>query len=128
MDDICSGEMHGLVKCVNSIHNIYLSSSYLFVGNKPKITIFSSTYSKNLVFDGSTCTGATFFGPDGQELDLHSARKSSLPLACTNSRGLQRGLKWTFRKWALGTRWLLPTYRRAIHEVKAGMVIWVHSD
>ncbi|KAG4437925.1 hypothetical protein IFR05_006595 [Cadophora sp. M221] len=74
-DDIYSGEMHGLVKCVNTIYKGYRSSSYVFVENKPNITILSSTHSKNLVFDGLTCTGVTVFGPDGQELTFTASKE-----------------------------------------------------
>ncbi|KAH6716615.1 oxidoreductase [Leptodontidium sp. MPI-SDFR-AT-0119] len=74
-DDIYSGEMHGLVKCVNTIHKGYRSSSYVFVENKPNITILSSTYSKNLVFDGLTCAGVTVFGSDRQELTFTASKE-----------------------------------------------------
>ncbi|KAK0118414.1 hypothetical protein ONS95_012703 [Cadophora gregata] len=74
-EDIYSGEMHGLVKCINTIHKGLRSSSYVFVENKPNITILSSTHSKNLVFDGLTCTGVTVIGPDGEELTFTASKE-----------------------------------------------------
>ncbi|PVH73480.1 GMC oxidoreductase [Cadophora sp. DSE1049] len=74
-DDIYSGEMHGLAKGINTIHKGFQSSSYVFVENKPNVTILSSMSSKNLVFDGLTCTGVTVFGSDGEELTFTASRE-----------------------------------------------------
>jgi choline dehydrogenase len=59
-DDIYSGEMHGLVKCMNTIYKGFRSSSYVFVEGKPNITILSSMHSKQLVIEdnvGEGCHG-----------------------------------------------------------------------
>ena len=65
-EDIYNGEMHGLVKCMNSIYKGYRSSSYVFVENKPNITILHSTISKKIVFEGNVATGVTVITPDGE--------------------------------------------------------------
>jgi choline dehydrogenase len=74
-DDIYSGEMHGLTKCMNTIYKGYRSSSYVFVENKPNITIMPSTFSKKLNFDGTTCTGVTVITPEGGEVTLKAKKE-----------------------------------------------------
>ncbi|CZR62779.1 probable alcohol dehydrogenase [Phialocephala subalpina] len=74
-DDIYSGEMHGLVKCINSIHKGFRSSSYVFVENKPNVTILSSTHSKKLILEGTTVKGVEVIGPNGQELTFYADRE-----------------------------------------------------
>lgn len=74
-NDIYSGKMAGLVKCINSIHKGFRSSSYVFVEGKPNITIMSSTHSKKLVLDGTTVTGVEVVGPDGEELTFYADKE-----------------------------------------------------
>lgn len=74
-DDIYSGKMAGLVKCINTIHKGFRSSSYVFVEGKTNITILSSTHSKKLVLEGTTVTGVEVIGPDGQELTFYADKE-----------------------------------------------------
>jgi choline dehydrogenase len=74
-DDIYSGTMRGLVKCMNSIYKGFRSSSYVFVEGKPNITVLSSTHSKNLVIKDGAVTGVTVFVPNGKELTFSATKE-----------------------------------------------------
>lgn len=74
-EDIYSGSMHGLTRCMNSIYKGFRSSSYVFVEGKQNITILSSTHSKNLVIDNGVATGVTVFGPDGSEVTFKAKKE-----------------------------------------------------
>jgi choline dehydrogenase len=67
-DDIYSGSMHGLTKCMNTIYKGFRSSSYVFVEGKPNITILSSAHSKKLEIENGVASGITVVGPDGNDL------------------------------------------------------------
>jgi choline dehydrogenase len=73
-DDIYSGEMHGLVKCMSTIYKGFRSSSYVFVEGKPNITILSSTHSKKLIIEGDVATGISVIGPSGEEATFYAKR------------------------------------------------------
>lgn len=74
-EDIYSGEMHGLTHCMNTIYKGFRSSSYVFVEGKPNITILSGTNSKKLEFEGTTCTGVTVYGPNGEDLTFKATKE-----------------------------------------------------
>ncbi|RFU27761.1 hypothetical protein B7463_g8570, partial [Scytalidium lignicola] len=77
-EDIYSGEMHGLTHCVDTIYKGQRQGSYLFVQNKPNITIVSGVHSKNLIIDRhtNTCTGVVVIDPvTGIELNFYASRE-----------------------------------------------------
>jgi len=76
-EDIYNGTMNGLTKCIDTIYNGQRSGSYLFLRNKPNITIVSSVRSKRLLIDKAsrTCTGVVVIAPSGDELTYHATRE-----------------------------------------------------
>ncbi|KAG0307272.1 hypothetical protein BGZ98_000673 [Dissophora globulifera] len=76
-EDIYDGDMIGLAHCIDTIYKGQRSGSFLFVENKPNITILSSVHSKRLIIDNSTrtCTGVTVIAPTGAELSFHADRE-----------------------------------------------------
>lgn len=74
-EDIYKGEMHGLVKCMNTIYKGYRSSSYVFVENKSNITILSSMHSKKLIIENKVAKGVTVIAPNGEELNLYAEKE-----------------------------------------------------
>ncbi|KAI9742676.1 MAG: hypothetical protein M1818_003817 [Claussenomyces sp. TS43310] len=67
-DDIYSGTMNGLTKCMNSIYKGVRSSSHVFVDSKPNVTILANTHSKKLLIKAGVAKGIVVFGNDGKEL------------------------------------------------------------
>ncbi|KAG0319329.1 hypothetical protein BGZ99_005149 [Dissophora globulifera] len=76
-ENIYDGDMIGLAHCIDTIYKGQRSGSFLFVENKPNITILSSVHSKRLIIDNSTrnCTGVTVIAPTGAELSFHADRE-----------------------------------------------------
>lgn len=77
-DDIYSGEMHGLTHCVDSIYKGQRQGSFLFVQNKPNVTILSGVHSQRLIIDPTTkvCTGVSVINPTiDAQLTLHAKRE-----------------------------------------------------
>jgi choline dehydrogenase len=74
-DDVHSGEMHGMWKCLNSIYNGFRSSSWMYLVGKKNVTVLSETHSKRLLFDGTTATGVEVFGPGGSVLTFKAKRE-----------------------------------------------------
>ncbi|KAF8924118.1 hypothetical protein BGZ58_002138 [Dissophora ornata] len=76
-ENIYDGEMNGLTHCVDTIYRGKRSGSFLFVENKPNITILSSVHSKRLIIDSATrtCTGVTVIDPSGAELSFYATRE-----------------------------------------------------
>lgn len=66
-DDIYSGSMHGLVKCVSTIYKGKRSSSWTYLVGKNNVTVFSQAHSKCLVIENNKAVGITVFGADGNE-------------------------------------------------------------
>ncbi|KAJ1953520.1 hypothetical protein GGI12_005997, partial [Dipsacomyces acuminosporus] len=76
-EDIYEGEMNGLTHCVDTIYRGQRSGSYLFVKDKPNITIASCVHSKCLIIDNATraCTGVTVIDSSGAELSFYATRE-----------------------------------------------------
>lgn len=74
-EDIYSGEMHGLTHCVDTIYRGERQASYLFVKDKPNVTILSPFISKSLIIDPATrtCTGVTVINATtGAEFNVYA--------------------------------------------------------
>ena len=76
-ENIYDGEMNGLTHCVNTIYKGQRSGSYLFVKDKPNITILSEVRSKRLIIDYAdrTCKGVTVIDASGNELNFYATRE-----------------------------------------------------
>lgn len=76
-ENIFDGEMNGLVHSVNSVYKGQRSGSFLFVHNKPNITILPSVHSKRLIIDKSSLSakGVTVIAPTGEELNFFATRE-----------------------------------------------------
>ncbi|KAL2812261.1 hypothetical protein BJX63DRAFT_248325 [Aspergillus granulosus] len=77
-EDIYEGEMHGLTHCVDTIYKGQRQGSFLFVKDKPNITILSNHHSKKLLIDPTTktCTGVLAVNPTtGAEISFLASRE-----------------------------------------------------
>ncbi|EFX01567.1 glucose-methanol-choline oxidoreductase [Grosmannia clavigera kw1407] len=77
-ENIYDGEMNGLTHCVDTIYHGRRSGSFLFVKNKPNITILPESLSKKLLFDeeGKKAMGVTILaGPEGHEISVYADRE-----------------------------------------------------
>ncbi|KAG0207398.1 hypothetical protein BGX28_001337 [Mortierella sp. GBA30] len=76
-EDIYNGKMNGLTHCVDTIYKGQRSGSYLFLKDKPNITIVSEVHSKRLIINKATrtCTGVTVIAPNGAELSFYATRE-----------------------------------------------------
>lgn len=76
-EDIYNGEMNGLTHCCDTIYHGQRSGSYLFLKNKPNITIVSSVRSKRLIINKASreCTGVAVMAPSGAELKFYATRE-----------------------------------------------------
>jgi choline dehydrogenase len=76
-ENIFDGEMNGLTHSVNTIYKGQRSGSYLFVKDKPNVTILSEVRSKRLIIDYAdrTCKGVTIIDGSGNELNFYANRE-----------------------------------------------------
>lgn len=76
-EDIYNGEMNGLTHCVDTIYKGQRSGSFLFLKDKPNITILSSVISKRLIINKAsrTCTGVVIITPSSAELSFYATRE-----------------------------------------------------
>ncbi|KKK12053.1 hypothetical protein P175DRAFT_0473028 [Aspergillus ochraceoroseus IBT 24754] len=77
-EDIYSGEMHGLTHCVDTIYKGQRQGSYLYVKDKPNVTILSGVQSRKLIIDKSTriCSGVVTVNPvTGEEISVYAKRE-----------------------------------------------------
>ncbi|KAL4768435.1 choline dehydrogenase [Aspergillus nidulans var. acristatus] len=74
-ENVYDGEMLGLTHCVDSIYQGQRSGSWLFVRDKPNITILSGAHSKKLVIEDKTCRGVTVILPSGEEQTFYANRE-----------------------------------------------------
>lgn len=77
-EDIYEGEMRGLTHCVDTIYNGQRQGSFLYLKNKPNVTIVYGVYSKELIIDSATntCTGVTIFNEaSNTEISVYASRE-----------------------------------------------------
>ncbi|KAI0876461.1 hypothetical protein GGS24DRAFT_451499 [Hypoxylon argillaceum] len=76
-ENIYDGEMIGLTHCVDSIYHGKRSGSFLFVKDKPNITILAEVHSKKLIIDAAdrTAKGVTVIDKEGNELSFYATRE-----------------------------------------------------
>ncbi|KAI9929321.1 hypothetical protein ASPWEDRAFT_69425 [Aspergillus wentii DTO 134E9] len=77
-EDIYSGEMKGLTHCVDTIYKGQRQGSYLFLKNKPNVSVLSGAISKRLIIDPTThtCAGVTVINATtGTELSVYASRE-----------------------------------------------------
>ncbi|KAJ5490177.1 Glucose-methanol-choline oxidoreductase [Penicillium expansum] len=77
-EDIYSGEMKGLTHCVDTIHHGERQGSFLYLKNKPNVTILYGVHSKKLLIDPATriCSGVTVISDTlDQEISVYASRE-----------------------------------------------------
>ncbi|KAB8304454.1 hypothetical protein EYC80_003848 [Monilinia laxa] len=74
-DKIYDGEMHGLVRCMNTIYKGVRSTSALFLEGKPNIAILGHTHAKQILIEDSTATGIIVMTPEGDELTIRAKKE-----------------------------------------------------
>ena len=77
-EDIYSGEMHGLTHCVDSIYKGERQGSFLYLQNRPNVTIVSSVNTKRLLIDAASqaCVGVSIIDTSsGAEYDYYADRE-----------------------------------------------------
>ncbi|KAE8376937.1 hypothetical protein BDV26DRAFT_305187 [Aspergillus bertholletiae] len=77
IENIYDGEMDGLTHCCDTIYRGRRSGSFLFVKNKPNITILPQVHSKCLIINEAdrTCKGVTVVTAAGNELSFFADRE-----------------------------------------------------
>jgi choline dehydrogenase len=77
LENIYDGTMIGLTHCVDSIYRGQRSGSFLFVKNKPNVTILAQAHSQRLIINETdkTCKGVTVVDAAGKKLDLLATRE-----------------------------------------------------
>ncbi|KFY87296.1 hypothetical protein V500_07099 [Pseudogymnoascus sp. VKM F-4518 (FW-2643)] len=75
--NIYDGDMNGLTHCADTIYKGVRSGSYLFLKNKPNITVLPEVHSKRLIIDEAdrTCKGVTVIAASGKELNFYASRE-----------------------------------------------------
>lgn len=77
-EDIFSGEMKGLTHCVDTIHRGERQGSFLYLKNKPNVTILYGVQSKQLIIDPATriCSGVTVVSETSNtEISVYASRE-----------------------------------------------------
>lgn len=77
-EDIYSGEMHGLTHCVDSIYKGERQGSFLYLLDKPNVTVLPSAESKRLIIDPTThvCSGVEVVHmPSETEISVFATRE-----------------------------------------------------
>ncbi|KAJ9296692.1 CAZyme family AA3 [Paecilomyces variotii] len=77
-EDIYSGEMKGLTHCVDTIYGGQRQGSYLYLKNKPNVTILYGVHSKKLIIDPQTrvCQGVTVISEShNTEISVYATRE-----------------------------------------------------
>lgn len=75
-ENIYDGEMIGLTHCVDTIYHGQRSGSFLFVHNKPNITIIPEVHSKKLILDaGKTAKGVQIIDSAGNEHSYYATKE-----------------------------------------------------
>ncbi|GJN73959.1 hypothetical protein PLICBS_008043 [Purpureocillium lilacinum] len=77
-EDIYEGEMRGLTHCVDTIYDGQRQGSFLYLKNKPNVTIIYGVRSKQLIIDPTTktCTGVTVVSEaSNTEISVYASRE-----------------------------------------------------
>lgn len=77
-EDIYSGEMRGLTHCVDTIYNGQRQGSFLYLKDKPNVTILYGAHSKQLIIDPVTrvCSGVTVVSEAyNTEISVYASRE-----------------------------------------------------
>ncbi|CUM48403.1 unnamed protein product [Debaryomyces tyrocola] len=75
-ENIYDGEMIGLTHCCDTIYRGERSGSYLFVKDKPNITILPKVHSKKLIIDADHAVkGLIVIEPSGKEQSFYATRE-----------------------------------------------------
>lgn len=77
-EDIYSGEMRGLTHCVDTIYKGERQGSFLYLKNKPNVTILYGVQSKSLIIDPATkvCSGVTVISEaSNTEISVYASRE-----------------------------------------------------
>ncbi|KAM4056044.1 GMC oxidoreductase [Hirsutella rhossiliensis] len=76
-EDVYDGNLSGLTHCVDSIYAGKRSGSFLFLKDKPDITLVHGVQSKRLIIDGDdkTCKGVVVVDADGTEHSFFATRE-----------------------------------------------------
>ncbi|KAJ5330241.1 CAZyme family AA3 [Penicillium atrosanguineum] len=76
-ENIFDGTMPSLTHSVNTIYKGRRSGSFLYVADKPNVTILPQVHPRNLIIDvaDKTCRDVTVILSSGQELNLFAARE-----------------------------------------------------
>lgn len=77
-EDIYSGEMRGLTHCVDTIYKGERQGSFLYLKNKPNVTILYGVQSKSLIIDPATktCSGVTVISESSNtEISVYASRE-----------------------------------------------------
>ncbi|GFF56052.1 choline dehydrogenase [Aspergillus udagawae] len=77
-EDIFSGEMKGLTHCVDTIHHGVRQGSFLYLKDKPNVTILYGVHSKHLIIDPVTriCSGVTVISEAyNTEISVYASRE-----------------------------------------------------
>ncbi|OCK73757.1 GMC oxidoreductase [Lepidopterella palustris CBS 459.81] len=75
VDDIYSGTMKGLFKCISTIYKGVRSSSSCYIRGKTNVTVMASTFSKSINFDGHDATSVTVIAPGGKEITFKAKKE-----------------------------------------------------
>lgn len=76
-ENIYDGEMNGLTHCVDTIYKGQRSGSFLFVKDRPNITILPEVHSKKLIIDAAdhSAKGVTVIDSSGKEFNFYATRE-----------------------------------------------------
>jgi choline dehydrogenase len=66
IEDVYSGEVNGLVECMNTIYQGVRSNSSVFLQGKPNIALVFRTQVKSLLIDGTSATGVVLANDNGK--------------------------------------------------------------
>ncbi|PWN89503.1 alcohol oxidase [Acaromyces ingoldii] len=76
-EDFFDGEMNGLTHTVNTIYKGQRQGSFLFLKDKPNVTVLPLVHSKKLIIEKAshTCKGVTVIDQSGGELSFYATRE-----------------------------------------------------
>lgn len=76
-ENIYDGDMNGLYHCCDTIYKGVRSGSYLFLKDKPNITVLAETHAKKLLisYTDRICRGVQVVLPNGKDAKLYADRE-----------------------------------------------------